>query len=192
MRKIVAGLFISLDGVVESPNKWHFPHFNDEMGQEVGAQMTASDTILLGHRTYQEFAAYWPDKTAADDPFADYINNTPKVVVSTTLKTVEWRNSTLISGIVAQELTRLRQQPGKNIGITGSGTLVQSLLREGLLDELRLQVHPIVVGTGRRLFDDGGAEVPLRLANSRTFKTGVLSLVYEPAASGVSERDKRA
>jgi dihydrofolate reductase len=181
MRKIVAGLFISLDGVVESPDKWHFPYFNDEMGQAVGAQMAAADTMLLGRRTYQEFASYWPHQTS-DVPPADYMNNTPKLVVSTTLKApLEWQNSTLISGNFAQELTRLKRQPGKNIATTGSATLVRSLLRDNLLDELNLLLHPIVVGSGKRLFDDGIGQVPLKLVDSKTFSTGVLSLTYEPA-----------
>jgi dihydrofolate reductase len=181
MRKIVAGLFISLDGVVESPDQWHFTYFNDEMGREIGSQMAAADTLLLGRRTYEEFAAYWPDKTGDDDPMANYMNNTPKLVVSRTLDSVEWRNSTLITGNVAEELRGLKQQPGKNISITGSATLVRSLLRDGLLDELRLLVHPIVVGTGRRLFEDGSDRVALKLVEARTFSTGVLALTYEPA-----------
>jgi len=182
VRKIVAGLFISLDGVVESPDKWHFPYFNDEMGDAVGSQMAESDTILLGRVTYQEFASYWPHQTS-DVPFADYINNSPKYIVSTSLTTTDWQNSTLIKSNVAEELTKLKQQPGKAIGMTGSPTLVRSLLRDGLLDELRLLVHPIVVGSGKRLFDDGGGKTPLKLVDSKTFRTGVLYLTYEPARS---------
>ena len=120
MRRIVAGLYVSLDGVTESPEKWTFPYFNDEVGQVVASQMAEADAGLLGRRTYQEFAAYWPNQTADDNPFADYINNLPKFVVSTTLKSVEWRNSTLITGDVAGQLTQLKQQPGKNISVTGS------------------------------------------------------------------------
>src|SRR6266536_3807388 len=169
MRKIVAGLFISLDGVYEAPNLWHFPYFNDEMGQEVGAQMADSDTMLLGRQTFQEFASYWPQQSS-DVPPADFMNNTPKVVISSTLKAVdEWQHSTLISGNVAEELRKLKEQPGKNIGITGSGTLVRTLLRDGLLDELHLLVHPIVVGSGKRLFDDTSGKVPLTLVESKTF-----------------------
>lgn len=182
MRKIVAGLFISLDGVVESPDQWHFPYFNDEMGAAVDAVMTAADTMLLGRQTYQEFASYWPNQTS-DVPLADYMNDIPKLVVSTTLATVAWQNSTLIKGDVAEELTRLKQLPGKNISITGSGTLVRSLLRDNLLDELSLLVHPIVVGRGKRLFDDMGAQVALKLVDSRTLSTGVLSLTYAPAGT---------
>ncbi len=180
MRKIVAGLFISLDGVVEAPDQWHFPYFNDEMGEAVGNQIAAADTMLLGRRTYQEFADFWPQQ-GSDVELADYMNDTPKVVVSTTLDTVAWRNSTLISRDVANAIRELKQQPGKNIGTTGSGTLVRSLLRDKLLDELRLLVHPIVVGGGKRLFPDGIEQMPLKLVDSRTFSTGVLSLVYEPA-----------
>lgn len=180
MRKIVAGLHMSLNGVVESPDMWVFPYnySNDEMGQAIGAAMAASDTMLLGRVTYQGFAAHWPHQTG---DIADYMNNAPKLVVSTTLDTVEWQNSTLISGNVVEELTRRKQQPGRNISIVGSATLVRSLLREGLLDELQLLVCPIVVGSGKRLVEDGGAPVPLRLVDTKTFGTGVLSLTYTPA-----------
>ncbi len=180
MRKIVAGLFISLDGVVEAPDKWHFPYWSDEMGEAVQSQMAAADTMLLGRRTYEEFAGFWPQQKS-DVPAADFMNNTPKLVVSTTLDTVEWQNSTLIKGNVAQELSKLKQQPGKDISITGSATLVRSLLRDNLLDELRLLVHPIVVGSGKRLFEEGTGQVPLKLVDSKTFSTGVLYLTYAPA-----------
>ena len=183
MRKIVAGLFISLDGVTESPDQWHFPYFNDEMGEAVGTQMAASDTMLLGRVTYQEFAGYWPHQNSADVPVADFMNNTPKVVVSTTLDAVAWQNSTLIKENVVEELTKLKQQPGKDISITGSSTLVRSLLRDGLLDELQLLVHPIVVGRGKRLFPDGTEQLPLELVAAKTFSTGVLALTYRPAAT---------
>jgi dihydrofolate reductase len=109
------------------------------------------------------------------------MNNTPKYVVSSTLDTVEWNNSTLIKGNIAEEITKLKQQPGKNIGITGSATLVQSLLQDDLLDELGLMIHPVVVGVGRRLFKDGGDLKELKLVDSKTFSTGVVSLTYQPA-----------
>lgn len=182
MRKIVAGLFISLDGVVEAPDQWHFPYFNDEMGAVVGKGMAEADTMLLGRRTYEEFASYWPQQ-GSDVPMANEMNAMPKLVVSTTLDRVEWQNSTLVKGDVAAELTRLKSQPGKNLNIVGSGTLVQSLLRDGVLDELLLLVHPIVVGHGKRLFDEPGAQVPLRLVDSQTFSTGVLALTYVPAGT---------
>lgn len=180
MRKIAAGLFITLDGVIESPDQWQFPYFNDELGQEVTAQMDATDAMLLGRKTYQEFASFWPT-APADDPFTARMNNTPKYVVSTTLDTVEWQNSTLIKGNIVEELTRLKQQPGKNIGITGSATLVRSLLRDNLLDELVLLVHPLIVGSGKRLFADGSDPIALNLVETKTTAAGVVILTYHPA-----------
>lgn len=178
MRKIVSGLFISLDGVVEAPDQWHFPYFNEEMGNAVQSLMDGSEAMLLGRRTYEELASYWPTST---DDFAAHMNETPKYVVSNTLTSADWQNSTLVSGDV-KELARLKEQPGGDLSMTGSGTLARSLLREGLLDELHLLVHPIVVGNGKRLFDDG-PQVPLRLTGSQTFSTGVLHLTYERADS---------
>jgi dihydrofolate reductase len=182
MRKIIAGEFLSLDGVMEAPNEWHFPYFNDEMGQAVGGQMTESDTLLLGRRTYEEFAAAWPSRPS-DEPGADYMNNTPKLVASTTLTTLEWRNSRLLGGNLVDEITKLKQQPGKSISVSGSATLVRWLLRQSLLDELRLLVHPIVVGRGKRLFEGMDDRLPLKLLDSQTFSTGVLYLTYGPAGA---------
>jgi dihydrofolate reductase len=183
MRDFVAVEFVSVDGVVEAPEKWTTPYIDEEVGQAMQAGMGASDGMLLGRRTYEEFAAYWPDKTSEDDPYADYINATQKFVVSTTLRSVEWRNSTLITGDVAEKLTELKQQPGKGLTIIGSPTLMRSLLREGLLDRLNLLLFPLVVGSGKRLFDEGIGELPLSLVDSRAFKGGVVSLAYAPARS---------
>lgn len=182
MRKIVAGLFISLDGVIEAPHEWHFPYFTDEMGAAVDAQMQASDTMLLGRVTYQEFASYWPHQSEDEVDIAGHMNNIPKIVVSSTLKPedVTWQNTRLVSGDVAEQLREIKEQPGKNIGVTGSATLIRSLLRDDLLDELQLLVHPIVVGHGKRLFIDDGVKQPLRLQESRTHENGVLHLVYTP------------
>ncbi len=181
MRKITAGLFVSLDGVVESPEKWQLPYFNDEMGEAVGAVMAAADAMLLGRVTYQEFASYWPGVSSEEQPFAGYMNDTPKYVVSTTLEEpLEWNNSTLIKGNLAEEITRLKQRPGRNIGITGSATLVRSLLQDDLIDELGLMVHPVVVGSGKRLFMEGGDPKGLELVGSKTFGTGVVYLTYQP------------
>jgi dihydrofolate reductase len=180
MRKIVAGLFISLDGVYEAPDQWHFPYWSDEMGEAVQTQMDAADTMLLGRVTYEEFASYWPHQDD-DVELGEYMNNTPKLVVSSTLDSLDWQNSTLIKGNVIEELTRLKQQPGKNIGITGSGTLVRSLLNAGVLDELRLLVHPVVVGKGKRLFDDQSEQKGLKLVESKIFDSGTIYLTYQPA-----------
>ena len=180
MRKVVSGLFISLDGVVEAPNEWQFDNFDAEMAASLGEYITTVDTVLLGRVTYQEWASYWP--TATDEPFASHINNTPKYVVSTTLDKVEWKNSTLIRGAsLTSEIARLKQQPGKDIGVEGSPTLVRSLLQNGLLDELTLMIHPVVVGHGKRLFNDGKELKRLKLVSSKITSTGVAILTYQPA-----------
>jgi dihydrofolate reductase len=178
MGTIKAGMFISLDGVVEAPDTWHFPYFNDELGAAVGALMTGNDAMLIGRKTYDEFAAFWPAADPAD-PVTAQMNGARKYVVSSTLKNPAWENCTVISGDVKAELTRLKRD--QQLGTTGSGTLVRWLLEQDLLDELHLLVHPLVIGKGKRLFDDG-TQVPLRLLSSATFSTGVLHLVYAKAA----------
>jgi dihydrofolate reductase len=184
MRKIVAGLFLSLDGVYEAPDRWSFPYFDAEMSAAMQAQMDASDAMLLGRMTYQDCAGYWPNRSGDDEPMAAYMNDTAKFVVSSTLDRLEWQNSTLIDGgKVVEQLTALKRRPGKEIAIHGSGPLVRSLLAAGLLDELRLLVHPIVVGRGKRLFPDGVAQQGLELVESETFGTGVVYLTYRPAGS---------
>jgi dihydrofolate reductase len=175
---IKSSLFISLDGVIERPETWHFGYFNDEMGAVVGELMGGSDATLLGRQTYDEFAGYWPDADPSD-PITGQMNGSRKYVVSTTLTDPAWENSTLISGDVKAELAKLKQD--SNLGTTGSATLVRWLLEEGLIDELHLLVHPVVVGHGKKLFADG-AKVPLTLVSATTFTTGVLHLVYAPAA----------
>jgi dihydrofolate reductase len=183
MRKVTAGLFLSLDGVTESPEGWQLPYFNDEMGEAVGAAMAAADAMLLGRVTYQEFASYWPGVSSEDQPFADHMNSAPKYVASRTLEEPLGRNnSTLIGGNnVAEEISRLKRQPGKDIGITGSVTLVRSLLQEDLLDELGLMIHPVILGSGKRHFEEGGVPKELKLVDSKTFSTGVVYLTYQPA-----------
>jgi dihydrofolate reductase len=183
MRKIVGNLMISLDGVVESPEQWHFQYFNDEMGAIIGEGSAAADTMLLGRRTYEEFAAFWPTQ-GGDNPMAAQMNGMPKLVASTTLERAKWQNSAIIAGDVAAVLTRLKGGTGRQINIVGSGTLVASLLRAGVLDELALFLHPIVVGRGKKLFDDDGPQVPLTLASSKALGTGVLLLRYVPVREG--------
>ena len=183
MRKVVASLFLSLDGVMEAPETWHFPYFDDEMGAVIGAAIASADAFLLGRRTYEEWAAYWPSQSSDESPIAGAINGRPKYVVSTTLEDVDWENSTLLRGDLAEEIARLKQEPGKDIAVSGSATLVRSLLEDGLLDELRLMIHPVVVGKGGRLFENGTVETPLELVDSQTFSTGVLDLTYRPAGA---------
>lgn len=181
MRKVVAGLFISLDGVTESPDQWQFDHFDDGMLEQLTADISAQDAVLLGRVTYQEWEPYWP--TATDEPFASFINNAPKYIVSTTLDKVtwgKWDNATLLRGNLKEEITRLKQQPGKNIGVAGSPSLVYSLLQNDLLDELRLMVHPVVAVNGQRLFKAEGELKRLQLVNSKSTSTGNVILTYQP------------
>jgi dihydrofolate reductase len=174
---IKSSLFISLDGVIEAPETWHFPYFNDQMGDVVSEQMSNTDATLLGRHTYDAFASYWPTADP-DDPFTAVMNGARKYVVSNTLTKATWQNSSVIKGDVAAELTKLKADT--RLGTTGSATLVRSLLEQGLVDELHLLVHPIVVGRGKKLFADG-ATVPLNLVSSTTFDTGVVYLVYARA-----------
>jgi dihydrofolate reductase len=136
----------------------------------------------MGRVLYEEWAAFWPQQDPEENPIAGRMNGLPKYVVSTTLEEpLEWNNSTLIKDNVAEEINSLKQQPGKDISISGSGALVRSLLQDGLLDELRLMVHPVVVGSGKRLFEGESDQKALRLVDSKTFSTGVLYLTYQPA-----------
>lgn len=179
MGSITSSLFISLDGVIESPETWHFDYFNDEMGALIGQMMGGTDAMLLGRQTYDAFAGYWPSADPGD-PMTATMNGTRKYVVSNSLTEAKWENSTVISGDIKAALTRLKQDT--TLGTTGSATLVQWLLEQGLVDELHLLVHPLVVGHGKKLFADG-AKVPLTLLSATTFTTGVLHLVYGPAAA---------
>jgi dihydrofolate reductase len=182
MRKVVAAEFVSLDGVMESPDKWHFPYFNEEMGQAVGEGFAAADAMLMGRVNYEEWVAFWPEQDPEENPMAVQMNAMKKYVVSTTLEEpLEWQNSTLIGENVADEIANLKQGDGGDIVISGSGTLVRSLLHHGLLDELKLMIHPILVGSGKRLFEEGEGQTKLELVDSRTFSTGVLYLTYRPA-----------
>jgi dihydrofolate reductase len=177
MGSIKSGLFISLDGVIESPDKWHFDYFNDEMGAAVGALMN-NDGMLLGRKTYDGFAEYWP-KADPEDPITGQMNGAQKYVVSNTLTEATWENSSIVTGDVKAQLAELKQD--KHLGTTGSAVLVRWLLEQELIDELHLLVHPVVIGKGQKLFEDG-AKVPLTLVSATPFTTGVVHLVYGPAA----------
>ncbi len=177
MRKLNARLFVTLDSVIEAPESW--VKADDDMFAAMEADYAQSDTLLLGRRTYETFAASWPQR-GSEVPNADWMNNTRKYVVSTTLKAPEWNNSTVIEGDVGGTVKRLKQEEGKDILVNGSGALVRTLIDEHLLDELRLLVHPVVVGSGIRLFDDTSNPVELELANSHSFANGVMALTYRP------------
>ena len=165
MRKVVAVELVSLDGVMESPEEWAFAYSNDEMEEANASGMAASDALLMGRVTYEQMVAYWPNQPGGV-PMVDYINSVPKYVVSATLEEpLEWNNSTVIGGNAAEEIAKLNGRPGKDITILGSGTLVRSLLKDGLLDELRLIVHPIILGSGKRLFEDEEDRKALKLVD---------------------------
>jgi dihydrofolate reductase len=186
MRKITAGLFIALDGVVEAPDQWHFPYFNDEMGAAVDATLGAADTVLFGRKTYDSFAGAWPEREEAgeeDAGLAKKLGDVRKVVVSNEKLEFTWRNSEQLEGDLVKAVTALKNEPGGNIGMSGSVSVVRQLLAAGLLDELHLLVHPIAVRKGMRLFDEGETPIPLRLISSETFETGVQNLVYAPVES---------
>lgn len=183
MRKIIAGLFVSLDGVVEAPDQWHFPYFNDEMGAAVDASLGQSDTLLLGRVTYDSFAGAWPEREAGgeeDAPFAKALGDARKIVVSNQKLDFTWRNSEQLQGDLVEAVTALKNEEGGTIAMSGSVSVVRQLLAAGLLDELHLLVHPIAVRDGERLFDEG-EPIPLRLVSSEAFTTGVLNLVYAPS-----------
>lgn len=177
MGYIKSGLFISLDGVIESPETWHFQYFNDEMGAAVGELMAGNDATLIGRKTYDEFAAYWPSADP-NDPMTAVMNDARKYVVSDTLTEATWNNTTVISGDVKAQLAELKKDT--RLGTTGSAQLVSWMLEQGLVDELHLLVHPVVVGKGKKLFGEGET-VPLKLVSATTFSTGVQHLVYSPA-----------
>lgn len=187
MRKLKASFFISLDGVVEAPDQWHFPYFNDEMGVAVSAVMGEVDTLLLGRKTYDSFAGAWPDRELAGEEDADFakrLGDSRKVVVSNQDLELTWRNSELLNGDLLEGVAALKEEPGDgHIGMSGSPSVVRQLLAAGLVDELHLLVHPIAVGKGDKLFDSDQPAIPLELISSETFKTGVLNLVYGPATT---------
>jgi dihydrofolate reductase len=183
MRRVVTGLFMSLDGVVESPSSWGAPYFDDELFEWINAGLPEADSILLGRRTYLEFAGLWPGQ-GSSSPMAEFLNTTPKHVVSSTLETLEWSPASVVRGELGDQIRALKQQPGRNIQIPGSPMLVRSLLRDQLLDELSLAICPLVVGSGMHLFEEEiGEQVPLTLVASRTLRSGVLAVTYHPSGA---------
>lgn len=182
MRKVVSSLFVSLDGVAESPDQWQFG-FDDEMGAAMTRTLESTDAVLLGRVTYAEWAGYWPTVTDGEDAgFADWINNSPKYVASTTLDNVDdWANSTLLTGDLATAVQQLKAGTGKDIGVAGSPGLVRSLVDQDLLDELVLLIHPVVAGGGRKkLFADDAALKKLELLSAQPTSSGVIIASYRP------------
>jgi dihydrofolate reductase len=194
MRKVIVSEFLTLDGVMQAPGDrnedrsggfdhggWQLDYFDDTLGSAVMEVLGVTGGFLLGRRTYEIFAAHWPNQPA-DDPLAGTFNELPKYVVSTTLtEPLAWQNSTLVRGDVAAEIAALKEQPGEAIQVIGSGELVQTLIRHDLIDEYRLMIHPLVLGSGRRLFREELPLVRLRLVDSKPTSTGVLIATYAPA-----------
>jgi len=185
MRKIFAFLVVTVDGYYEGPNQeFDWPIVDDEFNEFAVEQLDEADTLLFGRVTYELMAAYWPSAAAErDDPkVASRMNSFSKIVVSRTLERAEWANTRIIDDDVIDELARLKQQPGKDIAILGSSDLTVSLLRQGIVDELRIMVNPIVLGDGKSLFRTADERISLKLLKSRTFSSGNVLLYYQPAA----------
>jgi dihydrofolate reductase len=168
---------LTLDGVMEAPEQWVFQYMDQEIGEDVMAALGETDAMLFGRKTYQEMAATWPGRTG---DMADRFNSVPKYVVSSTLRDVTWNNSHVITGNIAEEIAKLKAQPGGILLVQGSADLVRLLAQHQLIDEYSLHVAPLVLGKGKRLFQ-GGDQARLQLANSKAYKTGMISLNYEPA-----------
>ena len=193
MRKVIAAEYLSLDGVTEDPGPagefrhrgWTMPYWNDELAKYQSELLFASDALLLGRVTYEEFAAAWPLRSG--DPFTDRMNSLPKFVASRTLQEpLEW-NSMLLKGEVAEEVQKLKLQAGKDILIYGSGELVNTLMRHNLIDVYRVMLHPVTLGIGKRFFRDGGGKTTLALTDAKTTNTGVVVLTYQPTEKDPEE-----
>ncbi|MFI6260633.1 dihydrofolate reductase family protein [Micromonospora zamorensis] len=187
MAKVISTLFISADGVAEIDPDWHFPYFDENMGRAVSEDYDTADVLLIGRETYDSFAGAWPDREAAggdDASFAKQLGDVRKVVVSRQSLDLPWRNSELIQGDLLDAVASLKADAGvRGILIPGSISVVQQLLAAGLVDELRLLVHPVAARKGRKLFDEGDAAYHLRLVASEAFPTGVLRVIYAPGVA---------
>jgi dihydrofolate reductase len=195
MRRVVVNNSLTLDGVMQAPGRpdedlrggfehggWAQPYFDPVMASVAAEGIAKGGDLLLGRRTYEDFAAFWPNQTE-DNPFTAVLNNFQKYVASTTLEEpLSWSNSTLLKGDAGEAVARLKEQPDKDLVVLGSGELVQSLMRRNLVDEYVLMIHPLVLGSGRRLFTDGGSFAALRLVDTKTTTTGVVIATYQPAA----------
>jgi dihydrofolate reductase len=192
MRKLVVIEFLSLDGVMQAPGApdedteggfrhggWAMQYGDEVMGQEAMRGMAETDTQLFGRKTYQKMAEHWPNQPD-DDPFAQHLNNVEKYVVSTTLKNADWESTTIIDRDVPDQIAELKEKPGKNIGVLGSGELVQTLIENDLVDEFALTVYPIVLGSGKKLFRDAEQARKMELIDSKPTTTGGLLLFYKP------------
>ncbi|HET9170224.1 MAG TPA: dihydrofolate reductase family protein [Actinospica sp.] len=185
MKKISAGLFTSVDGVVGEPQTWHFPYFCEELGAAVTEQLGAADTILFGRVTYDSFAGAWPAREEAgeeDAGMAKAIGDARKIVVSRSPIEFDWRNSEQLRGELVEGVRALKNEPGEGvIGLSGSVSVIRQLLAARLIDELHLYVHPVAMRRGLRLFEDAETPIPLTLLSCKAFKSGTVHLVYGPS-----------
>jgi dihydrofolate reductase len=178
MGKIAVHEFITLDGVIEEPS-WTMDYpFDPRMGAAIAAIMGASEGLLLGRRTFEMFAPAWSTRTGEDDPGAPFMNDSPKYVVSSTLENAEWNNSTIVGAYSAETIRELKGRLDGDLYVSGSGTLVRAMLADGLVDELHLFVFPVALGTGQRLFDDGGQVTKFDLLGTEGYEGGVVHLAY--------------
>ena len=192
MRKLIVNTFVTLDGVMQAPGGpgedpadgftsggWSVNYWDEMMAKIMGEFMAKPFDLLLGRKTYEIFAAYWP--YAKDEPGADQLNNAKKYVASRTLNNVDWNNSVLLKGDVVQEIRKLKDQDGPELQVHGSSNLIQTLLEPNLIDEFGLWIFPVVIGKGKRLFDQGTLPSSLKLIDNKTSSTGVILAIYEPA-----------
>ncbi|WP_254544779.1 dihydrofolate reductase family protein [Halomarina pelagica] len=179
-RTLIVSEFLTLDGVMEAPEEWSFQFFSEEQQEYKHAELFDAGALLLGRTTYESFADAWPDRED-ETGFADWMNSLPKYVVSTSLEEAEWNNSTIIDGDVAEEVAALKRKDGQDILVNGSGELVDTLVEHDLVDEYRLMVHPVVQGSGKRLFEGASEPTTMNLVDTKAFSSGVVVLTYEPA-----------
>lgn len=179
-RNLIVSEFLTLDGVMEAPEEWSFQFFSDEQQEYKHDELFATDALLLGRTTYESFAEAWPDRTD-ETGFADRMNSLPKYVVSTSLEEAAWNNSTIVDGDVTEEVAALKQEEGQDILVNGSGELVDTLVEHDLVDEYRLMVHPVVQGSGKRLFEGANKPTTMSLVDTEAFSSGVVVLTYEPS-----------
>jgi dihydrofolate reductase len=177
MRKIIITEYISLDGIFEEPGHWSFDFWNDEAMAYKHNELFSSDALLLGRLTYDGFAKAWPTMEGTGD-FGERMNSIPKYVISTTLQQADWNNTTIIKNNVVEEIKKLKEQDGQDILVAGSGQLVQTLLENNLADEIRFLLHPVILGSGKKLFRDD-VKKTLQLTESKSFKTGIVVLHYK-------------
>jgi dihydrofolate reductase len=178
--RLVATEYLSLDGVFEEPGRWSGPFFNDEAGQFKWAELQASDALLLGRKTYEGFAAAWPNMKGTGE-FGEKMNTMTKYVVSSTLDKAEWPGSKVVKGDLAEQIRQLKREPGHDLLLSGSAQLFNALMRENLIDIYRFMVHPVVLGKGKRLFAEGNDTRALDLVETKRFSLGIVILEYRPA-----------